>query len=83
MQHVAQVHHPYQYQTTEHQASGTLAGRGKSQARGTNTTMLKDSKEGYLSQYVPKQGVQYYKDLAGNVKQVRQKLSSKTMTNRI
>ena len=55
----------------------------KCQARGTSTgppppaalgpprqTRGPDTKHGYLSQYVPKQGTQYYKDLAGNVKEV-------------
>lgn len=26
--------------------------------------------QGFFSKYVPKQGVQYYRDLAGNIKQV-------------
>ena len=34
--------------------------------RGTNTKSIR----GILNNYAPKNGVQYYKDLAGNIKQV-------------
>ena len=38
------------------------------QARGTTTTA--PPVHGLLSNYAPKTGVQYYRDLAGNIKQV-------------
>ena len=51
----------------------------RSQARGTSTGARSVGKhetkekvvKGVLSKYAPKEGLQYYKDLAGNIKQVR------------
>ncbi len=45
-------------------------GHRHSQARGTSTSS-KSKKHGLLSEYEPKPGTAYYRDLAGNIKQVR------------
>lgn len=61
------------------QSMQSLASQAKTlksaQTRGVGTTTgsvatLASSKQGYLTQYAYQDGVQYYKDLAGNVKQV-------------
>ena len=51
---------------THHQGA---CGAG-AQARGTSTLSGTESVTGVMHQYANKQGVKYYRDLAGNIKQV-------------
>ena len=48
--------------------TNTKSTRGVGTTAGSQLSLA--SKQGYLSQYTAQEGVQYYKDLAGNVKQV-------------
>ena len=41
------------------------------QSQGVNTGTKQQQIPGLLTNYEPKSGVQYYRDLAGNIKQVR------------
>ena len=58
----------WQYlQDKEKDRSTSPSPQGKGQQGGAKDPAV----QGFFSQYIPRPGVQYYRDLAGNIKQVR------------